>query len=516
MRSIRQRLFIQIGSLILLLLGLILIANTVFLEQYYVKRQTTQLIESYRRINDIEESAYEDSMDTFIAIESSANIDIVLFDADGEAIYFTKEYFRNEAIRDALPGGQMPGRQPQGQAQGKGGIPTPAPGSRKLKSIDGVEVVQGNDPLTGDMSLVLWAELDDGSFLNLRMPMASIRTNIEMMNRFLLIIGGVVLIVAVLVTYLLSGSFTKPIRQMNQTALRLKDLDFSSPSQVKTQDELGELSNSINAMSASLENTITSLDGSNRQLKAEISAKNLLDEKRRQLLNNVSHELKTPLALMQGYADALKLHISRDPDRVDFYCDVIVDETQKMNQLVQHLLDIDQVEFGDISSHPERIQLTDYVADSVKKYHPQFLEAGIALTESIAPNITVLTDPLRLDQIMNNYLSNALHYTTDNKKASVTLKVVEADDAIDTQDFETDLQKKAVIEVFNTSRHIPEDKQAKLWDSFYKIDKARTREVGGHGLGLSIVKAIQEADGNGYGCYNTEDGVVFWFDLPIG
>ncbi len=214
----------------------------------------------------------------------------------------------------------------------------------------------------------------------------------------------------------------------------------------------------------------------------------------------MAHELKTPLALMRGYSEALKLNIATSKEKSDFYCDVISDETSKMNQLVESLLDINQVEFGDKVLNIEPFEINEFITTHFNKYIKIIEEKNITYTVNVIKPTMVSADPFMMERVFTNYITNAINYVDDNLNVQITIK--ELNDIIR-------------IEVYNTCESISDNELDKLWDDFYKVDKARTRDNGGHGLGLSIVKAIQEAHNNSYGVKNSEKGIVFWFELKI-
>uniref|UniRef100_UPI00272D5C40 HAMP domain-containing sensor histidine kinase n=1 Tax=Vallitalea guaymasensis TaxID=1185412 RepID=UPI00272D5C40 len=280
----------------------------------------------------------------------------------------------------------------------------------------------------------------------------------------------------------------------------MKQLDFSTKCTVLSNDEIGQLANSINDMSIELEKTIKSLNTSNINLQQEIAEKTKIDERRKQLLNNVSHELKTPLSLMQGYAEGLKLNVAQKHNRTDFYCDVIVDEVKKMNQLVQNLLNINQIEFGDTTPNNTTFEIVEFIEYILKKYDHIFSEKNINLQFNPIEPISVYADILKAEQVLTNYLNNAIQYVDNHKDIRVTLLTK---------------NNHVRIEIYNSCETIDTDELDKLWLSFYKRDKARTRQPGSHGLGLSIVKAIQEASNNDYGVRTTTNGITFWFELDI-
>ncbi len=517
MRSIRQRLFLQMAIVLLTTLTLIWLANITFLENYYISQQKQRLLENYNTLNTIDALDLNDNFRSFIKIESKSNVVIIITEPDGTLVYASRDYFNNtdfitQSIDDDSEGKTIPlphrrliGNDPLFTSE-KPGIkdrlehfPPRIPNEEIIN--DKISFATGLDSITGGQSVALIGQLSNGYNINLRTPIASVQSSIDVTNRFLVIIGAVVMVFAMGITFVFSNFFTKPIKEISRVTGHMKALDFSAECQVTSQDELGALAVNVNEMSKVLSSTISELNGSNQQLTEEVEAKNLLDQKRRQLLNNVSHELKTPLALMEGYAEALQLGIHTDPAKIDFYCDVIIDETDKMNQLVQSLLDIDQMEFGDRISNPITLNLSDYLTHTLHKYEPQCVKSDVRLTTDIPANVTAFVDPLRLEQVFVNYLTNAIHYTTESKDVSVHLIT---------------RTHKAIIEVHNSTASLSEEQMDKIWDSFYKIDKARTREAGGHGLGLSIVKAIQTSDGLGYGVCNKGDGVTFWFEVVLG
>lgn len=363
---------------------------------------------------------------------------------------------------------------------------------------DQISFVWVKDQIPNQKNLMLRGTLDNGNRIELVIPLVSIKTNIELTNTFYLIIGGFVFLVSMLFAYMISNYFTKPIREMNEATKRMKSLDFNTSCKVISRDEIGQLAVSINEMQMELSKNIDILNERNKELENEIYEKNRIDKKRRDLLNNVSHELKTPLALMQGYAEGLKVHVIHSKEKSNFYCDVIIDESKKMNQLVESLLNIEAMEFGDKVLCKSRFEIIQFILQTLNKYQKLFDDQHIKYTVNEIEPIFVFADMFMMKSVFTNYITNAIHYVDERKVVEISI-----------------MQEKEYIrvEVYNTAKPILPEDMEKLWDSFYKVDKARTREKGGHGLGLSIVKAIQEAHQSGYGVKNTRDGVSFWFDV---
>ena len=221
---------------------------------------------------------------------------------------------------------------------------------------------------------------------------------------------------------------------------------------------------------------------------------------RNEFLGNVSHELKTPLALIQGYAEGLKEGVNEDAQSREFYCDVIMDEATKMNQMVKNLLTLNQLEFGDEDISFERFDLTELIRGILQSMEilAQQEEAEVIFRQE-AP-VYVWADEFKVEQVVRNYVSNAFHHVSGAKVVEVKILTDE---------------EKAKVTVFNTGMPIPEKDIPHIWDKFYKVDKAHTRAYGGNGIGLSIVKAIMESFHQKYGVNNYDNGVEFWFELDV-
>ena len=277
----------------------------------------------------------------------------------------------------------------------------------------------------------------------------------------------------------------------------MSHLDFDVKVPTGSDDELGRLGASINELSSKLEFTISELKTANNELQKDIEQKVQIDEMRKEFLSHVSHELKTPIALIQGYSEGLKDNILDDEESKEFYCDVIADEAKKMNRMVQKLLTLNQIEFGNNQVNMERFDITEMIRNMVEssKILVEKQEVKIIFDE---PETHVWADEFMIEEVVNNYLSNARYHVTDGGIIKVSYCLHGND---------------VRIKVFNTGDHIPQEDIDKLWVKFYKVDKARTREYGGSGIGLSIVEATMKAHGKDYGVANVEGGVEFYFDV---
>ena len=298
--------------------------------------------------------------------------------------------------------------------------------------------------------------------------------------------------------YFISRQFTRPLVNMAGVADRMSELDFSQKCQTGGSDEIDRLGQSLNRLSAYLEQTIGELKQSNDQLAQEIEKKERIDAMRREFIVNVSHELKTPIALIQGYAEGLTAGVADDPEDRKFYCDTIADEADHMNKLVMQLLSLSKLELGAEQPYLEDIDLHALCAETVHKT-AVLCEARGLVVQYDNTTVTVRTDGDLLQQVLMNYLSNAIRYT-------------EAGGHIEISAAQTDAGTR--LTVFNEGEGLPEDELPKIWEKFYRTDRARTREAGGTGIGLSLVRAIADTLHGNCGAENVPGGIAFWFLIP--
>lgn len=473
MKSIRNKLFVQIGLLITLLMALLIILNSFFLAPFYMYQQKNRMIESFELVNALSEEQLKGDGEDLYQIEGNQDLDLLLTDQDEKVVYASAAYNNDKRIT----GQKRP-------APNTGVLP---PEIVKLSTTpvnDQLTFIQVIDPFFKIESLLLEGVLDGGMTIELRIPIQSIQTSIDLTNQILIYFGMTFFVLSMVFAYVLSNTFTKPILSMNAAAKKMQALDFTSICKVTSKDELGELAENINQMSATLSSTIHALHEK--------------DEKRRTLLNNVSHELKTPLTLMQGYGVALQKNVVKNPEKTAFYCDVIIDETQKMSQLVEALLDIDQIELDQTMMQKRHFEINGFVAEVFKKFEHVMDSKGIQHECHLIEATEILCDPLMTERVLKNYLSNAINYVNGGKELS--LKLMARDQVVR-------------VEVYNTCDPLGREDMEKIWESFYKLDPSRSRALGGHGLGLSIVKAIQTSHNQGFGVYNQGDGVCFWFEV---
>jgi signal transduction histidine kinase len=284
----------------------------------------------------------------------------------------------------------------------------------------------------------------------------------------------------------------------------MSKLDFSQKYRVKDiDDEINNLGKSINLMSDELEKTIKQLQETNIELEKDIEEKSKIDEMRKQFISDVSHELKTPIALIQGYTEGLIENIATDEESKNFYLNVILDEANKMNVLVRKLLELMKLEYyGDREFNNHEFDISELIEEIIRKSKLLIEEEKINLQINIDKPIYVYADEFFIGQVINNYFTNAIKQVKE-VNGEKTIKIYN----------ETKEDGKVRISVFNTGENIKEEDLTRIWTRFYKVDEARNREDGGTGIGLAIVKAIMNNYQNEYGVINKDNGVEFYFEL---
>ena len=276
-------------------------------------------------------------------------------------------------------------------------------------------------------------------------------------------------------------------------------MDFEARYTGHDKTEIAVLGESINKMSDNLAKAFGELKTANAELQKDNELKTEVDNMRKEFISNVSHELKTPIALIQGYAEGLKEGISDESER-DYYCDVIMDESMKMNTMVKKLLDLNQLEWGQDVLTKESFDICELIRNITSSFDLIATQNDVQVKTWGLKSAMVYADEFKIEEVFKNYFSNALNHVKSDTKKRIDVSVEKAENEIK-------------VSVFNTGDRIPMDSLPHLFEKFYKVDKARTREYGGSGVGLSIVKAIMEAHGKEYGVFNTDEGVCFWFVL---
>ena len=478
----------QITSIVsLLVAGAILLCwvlNTTLLPRYYMHNKKEVLMENYQTISNASaqnELESDEFAVTFDNLCSNGNIMALILQQDGKVLRSSVndlDALRTEFWDVLLHGDKM----------------------EVLYSNKQYQLLKKTDTRLDSEYLVLVGVLENGDMVLMRTAVESIRESAAISNRFLLFAGAAAIVASILVAFFTTRHITKPLQQLTDISKRMVDLDFNAKyeSDQSNSYEVEELGNHINRLSENLERTISELKTANVELQDDIKKKIQIDEMRKEFLSNVSHELKTPLALIQGYAEGLQECINDDAESREFYCEVIIDEADKMNRMVKKLLTLNQLEFGNDQVIMERFDMTELIRGVANSTRILMEQKGIRLELENSEEAWVWGDEFKVEEVITNYMSNAINHADGEKLIRV---------------FYTRSEDKLRVSVFNTGQPIPEEDIEKIWVKFYKVDKARTREYGGSGIGLSIVKAIMDSFHQRCGVINHEDGVEFWMEL---
>ncbi|SFT20408.1 cell wall metabolism sensor histidine kinase WalK [Paenibacillus sp. BC26] len=317
---------------------------------------------------------------------------------------------------------------------------------------------------------------------------------------FYLYFYGLAVVLILLLSFLYSGMITKPLRKLNQVALRLSKLDFSVKSGIKRNDEIGSLSQTFDFLSDNLQHALGELQAANVQLKEEFEKEKQLEAMRREFVAGVSHELKTPISLISGYAEGLRDGIGGAEKR-EQYLGVIMDETSRMSGLVNDMLDLAQLESGKYRLVSGSFDLRA-CANAFMQRHAEPLERKAIALNVLLPDepaeMTAYGDRFRLEQVLANLMSNAIRHTSQGR--AIELRIVEEPD-------------RWLLSLWNEGEAIPEAELKRIWEQFYRTDHSRSRELGGTGIGLAIVKHILLLHGSTFGVRNHGSGVEFYFTV---
>ena len=478
----RQMIAVFVGLIVCMLVILLLLVGS-GLEPYYIREKKDNFTELYNEIDQITQNG-EMTEDEISQINRTA---------ERYNFYYIVWNFSNESGFSNLHDSQMLLMQLAGVLFNK-------IDSQVMEKNDNYQVVEFRDSAQQVDYLALWGTVGDSYNIFIRSPLESIQETMVLFYRFLIIVGLGVIAGGILFVWYFSRRLTEPLRELAVLSARMADLDFDAKYTSGGGGEIGALGENFNTMSEKLEATISELKNANFRLQQDIEQKEKIEKMRTDFMGNVSHELKTPIALIQGYAEGLKEGVSDDAQGREFYCDVIMDEASKMNQMVKNLMTLNQLEFGDEDVEFQRFDLTELIRGVLQSMEIMVQQKEARVQFRQREPVYVWADEFKAEQVVRNYVSNAFNHLDGDRVVDV--KIIPSGD-------------KVRVTVFNTGIPIPEEDVPHIWEKFYKVDKAHTREYGGNGIGLSIVKAIMDSFHQEYGVKNYDNGVEFWFELDV-
>ncbi len=478
--SIQLKIIISFCLLICFMFVSVLVFGSFFSREYFIYQNKNELLDFYYKI----ENSYSD--DEEILNELTANEDKI----KGFSVQVFSENELIFSTRSMIPF----------QIPDKG-----RPESDRQLVLDeyeyNPEVKVINSENINNSMLLLQGKINynnETRYINISKPLESIEESVDMFTQISFIICCAVLILGIIVIYFISKSITKPIKNIELISNKLSSLDFSYKvdENINTK-ELSNLAVSINSMSSQLESSINNLKLANIELQKDVDKQKQLELMRRQFIANVSHEMKTPLSLLQIYCENLKYNI----DNVDKneYCDIIIEETNRLDNIVRDMLNISNIENGLSKMEMKEFDLSISTEKLVNTMLPMLDEFDLSV--EITPNININGDQKHIEEAMRNYIMNAISHTENNNKIKIKLSI---------------FNNEIVFSVYNDGEKIIKEEMKNIWDSFYKKDKSRTRTTSANaGLGLYVVRVIVEKHNGVYGVTNKENGVEFYFTINL-
>ncbi len=459
MKSIASKLWMGMMALVVIMLILLLLFQIVFLNHFYTNLRISDIedsgLEIIREQKKGEASNFQSRLDAFAY---NNNLTAEMYDTNGHRVYITGEssqmtMMMNSAKRDVF---------------------------HEALAGDTIRLEMKHPRFNSKYVLlglpVGFSEAIEGVLL-LTLPMAPVQETAEILKRQLFYISTILLTAAILISYLISRTFTKPIRDITKVSLEMAEGDLSARTTVKREDEIGKLAETINHMGKEL-------------LK--------LDELRKDLIANVSHELRTPLSLIKGYAETIRDVTGNNIHKREKQLAIIIEESDRISHIVEDILNLSQMQAGYMVLNRSEFEINEFLEKVLKKYEIMSEKTGISVNKEKIRKTIVLADENRIEQVLYNLINNAFNHTREG--GTVAIRAVERLASIK-------------IEVSDTGEGIPSEEIESIWDRFYKADKPEERQAG-TGLGLTIVKNILEAHNLNYGVESQiGTGSTFWFEL---
>lgn len=422
-------------------------------------------------------------------IEKTYDSNIEMYSSDGRFIYSTLAFI--EKLPKSLDSAKTIDEKYKLEYQIVDGSLNAAGRGYLIKAYDG-------NGITVDF-LECYSTLPGGERLEICMQVSQVSTTakIDFFVAFILMMTALMFALLFITFYI--NRFGKPIRNMCEITDNMSKLDFSEKCPPTGIAELTSLSDSINTMSSSLDSALTDLKQKNEKLEQDIENERTIDALRQTFISGISHELKTPITIIQGYAEGAKMfYESGNAETAGEYCTTIMEEATRMNNMIMKLLEITKYDSGAYEPIREDFDVRGLVEDWFERNSSITAEKEVNIVNSIPEGLTGNGDTVILASVVNNYLSNALSHVEGEKRIETSVESVDG---------------KYRVYVFNTGKKIEDKDIDKIWTSFYRADKSLSRSQGRFGLGLAIVSSVQRLHNEKFGVENVDGGVRFWFDI---
>ena len=493
--TLSKKLFLITLSVLLGLISFTLIFQIFFFEPFYERKKQSNLIDEINNFKDMYSYQLYDqnTLNTSLeSLENRVNAKFAIYSVEGEQLYFPNKYnrdnnedgktlnafFSNIYTNDEILSEIITSSETKSQVFYSN--------STKTKIIGVVSAISINT--NNDAIIVATTSIQP------------IQEASSVISEFYIYIFIGFIFVSIMLSSIYTNLITKPLVKIDKVAKRMSKMDFSEKCIAQNDDEIGNLANTLNFLSSTLEKTLNDLNDKNKQLEIDIKNERKLELMRKDFVDSVSHELKTPIGIIEGYAEGIKDGIVSDQD-VLVYLETIIDEAKKMGILVSNMLELSKLESGTQKPNFEIFNINRLINKVVKKHSIDAEEHQLSLTfNSFTEYSYVLADRFQMEQILTNLVTNAIKYTHEG--GQIVVSITEENDSC------------YKITVINTKAHLNEAEIPKLFNKFYRMDKSGERSTNSTGLGLSIVKNLLDLHNSPFTFRNIDSGVEFSFWLP--
>lgn len=463
MNSIGLKLWGGMMALIMVVLLLLWLFQIVFLENFYNHMRISEIknegVSIIKLLADGNNEKFEDKLDAFAF---SNNLSVEMVDPTGKSIYTTgstgsvghmpmmMNSVRVEVFQEILAGKETI-------------VPLTHPRFGNKFILIGLPV-----KFSGDLAGVLLINL----------PLAPVEDTAAILKKQLFIITLILLVTAVIISFMISRTFTKPILEIKKVSEGIAAGDFSHRIISNSKDEIGKLAETINHMGQQLSK---------------------VEQLRKDLIANVSHELRTPLSLIRGYAETIRDVTGHVTEKREKQLGIIIEESERLGKIVDDILNLSQLQSGYSNLNKSHFLIMKVLDSAIKRYDVLSEKTGVNLVLQGSSDGIVVADETRIEQVLYNLINNGFNHTP--KDGTITVKAIDKSNAVR-------------VEVSDTGSGIPEEDLPNIWDRYYKVKKNTGKRTAGTGLGLTIVKGVLEAHQAAYGVESKKDiGTTFWFEL---
>ena len=473
------------GKLITLSVGvlvcyqmLVILFNILFMEPYYLHRVERSLINAYKTL-----AAMEELDSTVVSQLEEDNLSIVIASREDMTILYNSQTPPDQ-MHDMVDR-VLPQIEETAQDLTDGYFVN----TNEIRTKN-----QSGSSHANTMRRVTLGGITDYYLVDISTTYASIDQAISVSMQFSMLVGIIIILIGTIAYSRLSTLVTRPVAQITDIANKIAHLDFSERCDVNTNDEIGDMAVSINTMSDFMQTHIQQLEQANQLLKEDMHLRHEQNIARNNLLANLSHDLKTPIGLISGYADGLRSGMAKTDTEIREYCDVIVDESDRMMNLIVRMMELFRLESGSVELQPEEFDLADLLNYIVEIFTIEVDRYGLNFTQDYSDCLYIHEDYFSVEQVLTNYMQNAISHMGQEHELKLYVK---------------DTGSSYRVCVFNSAAPLAEDELSHIWDSFYRGDKSRTRSRRESGLGLSIVRGNMELMGGAYGVRNVPGGIEF-------